>query len=87
MMMDLLGKSLEDIFVAKGKVLSLKSVLTIGYQMVERIEFLHSRGFLHRDIKPDNMLVGPRGKEHLIYLIDMGLSKKYMTKESNDLFM
>ena len=37
MMMDLLGKSLEDIFVAKGKTFSLKSVLTIGYQMIERI--------------------------------------------------
>ena len=87
MMMDLLGKSLEDIFVAKGKVLSVKATLTIGYQMMERIEYLHSRGLLHRDIKPDNMLVGPRGKEHLIYLIDMGLSKKYLNKDSKDILM
>jgi serine/threonine protein kinase len=30
----------------------------IGYQLIERIKYMHTRHFLHRDIKPDNMLMG-----------------------------
>jgi hypothetical protein len=41
MLMDLLGTSVEDIFVDNNKIMSLKSALMIGYQMLERIEFLH----------------------------------------------
>ena len=42
---------------------------------------MHSKKFLHRDIKPDNFLVGGHGKSHLIYLIDFGLAKKYLGKD------
>ncbi len=56
--MDLLGPSLEDVFVLCKKKLSLKSVLMLAIQMVDRIKLVQKKRFLHRDIKPDNFLMG-----------------------------
>lgn len=44
------------------------------------MEFLHSRSFLHRDIKPDNFLIGLGKKAHKVYVIDLGLAKRYIDK-------
>lgn len=76
--MDLLGPSLEDLFVKKNKQFSIKTVLMIGIQLIDRIEFMHTRHFLHRDMKPDNLLLGINNNRHIVYLVDMGLAKKYM---------
>lgn len=58
--------------------MSLKSALMIGYQMIERIEYIHERQVIHRDIKPDNFLLGINNNAHLLYIVDFGLSKKYI---------
>ena len=76
--MDLLGKSLEDLFVEQNKKFSLKTVLQLADQMLERIQFLHNKEFLHRDIKPDNFLMGRGKKSDRLYMIDLGLSKRYI---------
>jgi serine/threonine protein kinase len=78
MLMDLLGSSLEDLFVQNGKKLSLKTVLQVGEQMLERIELLHEKNILHRDIKPDNFLMGAGKNAHLVYIVDFGLSKRFI---------
>ncbi|KAL2534069.1 casein kinase 1-like protein 2 [Abeliophyllum distichum] len=77
LVMDLLGPSLEDLFNSCSRKLSLKTVLMLADQMINRIEFIHSKSFLHRDIKPDNFLVGLGRHANQVYIIDLGLAKKF----------
>eukprot|EP00096_Caligus_rogercresseyi_P007853 TRINITY_DN2596_c0_g1_i2.p1 TRINITY_DN2596_c0_g1~~TRINITY_DN2596_c0_g1_i2.p1 ORF type:complete len:483 (-),score=75.32 TRINITY_DN2596_c0_g1_i2:248-1696(-) len=77
LVMELLGPSIEDLFNFCGRKFSLKTVLLLADQMISRIEFIHSKNFIHRDIKPDNFLMGLGKKGNLVYVIDFGLAKRY----------
>ena len=74
---ELLGKSLEDLFNLYGKPFSLKTVCVLGIEMIKRIQYIHSKYYIHRDIKPDNFMIGRGQNEKKIYIIDFGLAKKY----------
>lgn len=63
--------------VQKYGRLSLKTVLFLGKQMIERLETLHKHYLVHRDIKPDNFMINISDKTNKIYLIDFGFCKRY----------
>jgi len=77
LVMEMLGNSIENIFIKYQKKFSLLTCIMIIDQIVQRIEFMHSKNLLHRDIKPANFLIGRGNKKNIIYAIDFGLSKKY----------
>jgi casein kinase 1 delta len=77
LVMELLGPSLEDLFNFCSRRFSLKTVLLLADQMISRVEYIHSKNFIHRDVKPDNFLMGLGKKGNLVYIIDFGLAKKY----------
>jgi serine/threonine protein kinase len=72
----LLGQSLYDIFNNFDQKFTLKDNCMIGIQILERLQHIHSKNYIHRDIKPQNFLVGLENDE-IIYIIDFGLAKKY----------
>jgi casein kinase 1 len=82
MVMELLGSSLEDLFNLCGRKFSLKTSLILGEQMLARVEYVHSRRFLHRDLKPDNFAIGRGKTQKKVFLIDFGLAKKYMSRDN-----
>ncbi|KAJ4482194.1 kinase-like domain-containing protein [Lentinula aciculospora] len=76
---DLLGASLDSLYKKSGKeTMDLRSVCCIAMQIISRLEFMHSRGILHRDIQLGNATVGLPPNANIIYMIDFGFSKRYI---------
>jgi casein kinase I family protein HRR25 len=77
MVIDLLGPSLEDLFNFCNRKFSYKTVLLLADQLLCRLEFIHAKSFIHRDIKPDNFLMGIGRRGNQVNVIDFGLAKRF----------
>ena len=77
LIVELLGLSLEDYFNKCNRKFTLLTTLMLMDQMLSIIESMHNRYIIHRDIKPDNFLMGLNDKKNQVYIIDFGLAKKY----------
>ena len=81
LVMQLLDKSLEDL-INKYNTFSIKTVAILGYQMVNILQYIHDRHIIHRDIKPDNFVMGAQEDNAKLYILDFGLAKKYRSSRT-----
>jgi serine/threonine protein kinase len=79
LVMDLLGMSLETLLQkSKAKRFRLKTIILIAIQLLDIMKFIHSKGYIHRDIKPDNFVIGTQTNSNKLYCIDFGIAKKFI---------
>ena len=76
MVIELLGRSLEQLKDDRG-TLTLQLTMQVGQQILGILQSIHEMGLVHRDIKPDNFLIGLKAKQ--FYMIDFGFCRKYST--------
>jgi serine/threonine protein kinase len=74
--MELLGPCVNDKFVTSKNYMSQSNFFIIAVQLLERLEFIHSRSIIHRDLKPHQLVLGG-SRNKTIYIVDYGLSKTF----------
>ena len=79
---ELLGENLNQLRKSlKIDKFNIKDIAMIALQVIDRMEYIHSKNVVHRDIKPENFLIGLEN-EAFIYLIDFGISRKYRSSKT-----
>ncbi|XWS72515.1 hypothetical protein CRYUN_Cryun02cG0046500 [Craigia yunnanensis] len=84
MVMDMLGPSLWDVWNNNSHTMSIEMVACIAIEAISILEKMHSKGYVHGDVKPENFLLGPPGTpdEKKLFLVDLGLATRWRDSSS-----
>ncbi|KAK8635320.1 hypothetical protein V6N13_004061 [Hibiscus sabdariffa] len=84
MVMDILGPSLWDVWNSSGQAMSAEMVACIAVESLSILEKIHSKGYVHGDVKPENFLLGQPStpQEKKLFLVDLGLATKWRDSSS-----
>ncbi|CAD6207000.1 unnamed protein product [Miscanthus lutarioriparius] len=85
LVMDMLGSSLWDVWNSVGQAVAPQMAACIAVEAISILEKLHSKGFVHGDVKPENFLLGQPGSpdEKKLFLIDLGLASRWKEAASD----
>ncbi|XP_069688663.1 serine/threonine-protein kinase VRK1-like [Periplaneta americana] len=83
--MDRYGKDLWSLFLQNNRLFPLPTIFRVGLQIINILEYIHSKGYVHADIKGSNLLLGlHKGTENQVYLVDFGLASRYSKEYKPD---
>jgi serine/threonine-protein kinase len=74
------GENLESYRLRKGGVISINEFENIATQLLSGLEYLHSKGVVHLDVKPENIMINKSGE---IKITDYGISRTIREQLSN----
>lgn len=80
MVMERFGEDLQKLLERNNRVFPVKTVYTLGRRILDILEYIHSYGYIHADVKASNLLSGfGKGKQNQVHLVDFGLACKYIS--------
>lgn len=80
--MELLGPSVYSLIRENRSKPSLETLYRVMYQTIKIVKYMHRKGYVHTDIKPDNVVIGIQAHQHCVYLIDFGETRKYTAEKA-----
>eukprot|EP00002_Diphylleia_rotans_P038516 TRINITY_DN8787_c0_g1_i2.p1 TRINITY_DN8787_c0_g1~~TRINITY_DN8787_c0_g1_i2.p1 ORF type:complete len:435 (-),score=92.40 TRINITY_DN8787_c0_g1_i2:122-1426(-) len=84
LVMELLGENISELRRRQpANRFSVSTAMRLGIQMLQAIEAMHIHGYLHRDVKPSNFAMGLGPFKHKCYVLDFGLSRRFLLPDGN----